>query len=213
MAPVPSQRKSSKTREPGARPTARVLRPAQIAAAIERMAAPSGTARFAAGKALCQTAERDPQRVYPHIERLAALLDSESKIIRWVAIRALGLLAAADSQHRLDRYLDTYLRLVTGCELIAAANAIQGAGLIAKARPDLRERVIDTLLSVERARYETPECRNVAIGKVLAVLREFGPAARRRPDVARFIQRQRRNSRAAVARLAERIHAESAARD
>ena len=183
---------------------------ARVPAAVETLAAPSGTARFAAGKALCVTAAKDPARVYPHFDELAALLESDSKIVRWNAIQLVGLLAPADTDRKLDAHLDAYLAFITGGNLISAANTIQGAGQIACSRSDLLDRIIPAILAVERATYETPECRNVAIGQVLDALWEIGPSTCRRTDAAAFIRRQRANTRTAVARRAERMTADLA---
>lgn len=189
----------------------RVFSRAQVPGAVKRMAAPSGTARFAAGKALSVTAERDPCRVYPHFDRIASLLDGESKVVRWNALQIIAALAPADSDRKLDAILDKYLAFIRCGNLISAANAIRGAGRIALARLELADRIIPALLSVEAENYETAECRNVAIGHALAALEELGSAVCRRPAVAKFIRRQMANPRTAVARCAKRLTAELAA--
>lgn len=184
-----------------------VLRAAQVAAAVETLGLPKGTARFASGKALINTAELHPERVYPYFDQLAARLNAESKIVRWGAQHILGRLAAVDADHKLDALLDDYLAPIRGPNLIAAANAIGGAGRIAAARPELLERIVPALLAAGRARYETPECRNVACGAVLDALGRVWPAVRGRADVRRFVQRQRKSTRAAVARRAQKLAA------
>ncbi len=183
----------------------RMLAHARVAAAVEAMAAPAGTARFGAGKALAVTAEKDPARVYPHFDTIAALLDGESKVVRWNALQILGALAPVDAERRLDDVLDRYLGFIQCGNLISAANAIQGAARIANARPELRERIIPALLAVEQAAYETVECRNVAIGQVLTALEAGWAQISARADVQAFVIRQRANLRAAVARQAARM--------
>lgn len=192
------------------RPTPRMLPAARIPAVVQTMAAPSGTARFAAGKALAATAAKDAARVYPHFEAIAALLHSDSKIVRWNAMQIIAALASADVDHKIDALLDEYLAFIAGDNLISAANAIGGAGHIVQARPDLLDRILPALLAVERATYETPECRNVACGHALTALEDFGPAVCARPEAAAFIRRQQSNTRPAVARRAERLSADLA---
>lgn len=210
MAP-PRVRRKSPRKKTAKRTAVRMLSHAQVPAAVERLAAPSGTARFAAGKALAVTAAKAPERVYPHWDTVAGLLTSDSKVVRWNALQIIASLACADTQHKLDALLETYLGFIRGGNLISAANAIQGAGRIARARPDLVDRIVAAILGVEDAAYETPECRNVALGHALGVLDELGPSVCRRSDVAAFIRRQATNSRAAVARCAERMVTELAA--
>ncbi len=185
-----------------------MLSRAQVSAAVRTMAAPSGTARFGAGKALSVTAARDPGRVYPHFDTIAALLYSSSKVVRWNTLQILGSLAPVDADAKLDRILDAYLAFIGGGNLISAAIAIKGAGQIASARPDLLDRVVPAILGVEVATYETPECRNVAIGQALDVLSELWPSVRQRSEVAEFVRRQRCNTRAAVACRAAQMAAD-----
>jgi hypothetical protein len=163
-----------------------------------------------AAKAVSVTAQRDPARAYPHLDALAALLAADSRIIRWNAIQNIALLAPVDTARKLDAHLDAYLGLITGGNLVSAANAIPGCARIARARPDLLERILRALLRTQTATYETPECRNVALGHVLSTLSELGPDVCRRRDVADFILRQRANTRAAVARRATRLAAQTA---
>lgn len=169
-----------------------MLPAARVPAAIRSMGAPSGVARFAAGKALCATAAKDPERVYPHFDELVRLLESSSKVVRWNAIQLLGLLAPVDKHRRLDEHLDRYLALITGGNLVSAANAIQGAARIGLARPELLDRIIPAILAVAHANYETPMCRTVAIRHARKALTDLGPQVGARADVARFLSRPAR---------------------
>ncbi len=207
MAP-PTVRRKQPVKKPKVKRAVRVLTPRQVAAAIEKMAGPSGTARFAAGKALAVTAAKHPARIYPQFDAIAAMLDSDSKIVCWNAMQIINSLAAVDQEHKIDATLDRYFAFIRGVTLISAGNAVRGLGQIARARPDLLDRVIPAVLGVEGATYETPECRNVVIGHALDALRELWPAVRQRPDVTTFVRRQRANTRAAVARRAEKLAAD-----
>ena len=178
---------------------------ARVAATVEALAAPSGAARFRAGKALAVTAAKDPARVAPHLDAIAALLDSDSKIIRWNALQLLGLLAGAVPPRRIDALLPRILALADGPCMVTAANALKAAGQIAAARADLRAAVVAAILRVEQGTYESPECRNVALGHALEALAALGPAARQRPEVDAFVRRQCDNPRPSVSRRARRL--------
>lgn len=185
----------------------RMLSRAHVLTAVRTMAQPKGTARFAAGKALAVTAEKDPQRVYPCFDDVAALLTSESKIVRWNAMQILARLAPVDESRKLDGVLDTYLGFIRGGNLISAANAIGGAARMTLARPELLARTLPAILSVEGETYETPECRHVAIGRALEALEQLWAQVRSRPEVVAFVRRQLSSPRPPVARLARRLAA------
>ncbi|MBI5863155.1 MAG: hypothetical protein HZB38_01315 [Planctomycetes bacterium] len=199
-----ARKKTNRVRKP-AKPAPRALAPARVATAIEAFQATTGTRRFAAGKALALTAERYPERVYPHFDAVAARLGGQCKICRWNALRILAALAGADRDHKLDSILDAYLAYITCGNLITAANAVHGVGKIAAARPEWLARIVDSMLAVEACEYETPECRNVLIGHVLDGLASLGPTALSKPKVLAFIRRQLANPRAAVARRATEL--------
>jgi hypothetical protein len=204
---TPRTRRKRTPKRPPEAPPPRMLTAAQVAKAAQTMAEPSGSARFRAGKALSITAEKSPDRVYPHFDAIAALLKSDSRIVCWNAIQILTLLAPADQGCKLDRVCDTFLAFIRGDNLVSAANAIGGLCRIARTRPDWIDRIIPPILEVETATYATPECRNVAIQQTLGAFATLGPGVCQRPDVAAFIRRQRTNPRAKVAKLAERMAA------
>jgi hypothetical protein len=207
------RKRSTVTQKPRAArrtPPARLLSAAQVRRAVEALGAPKGTARFTAGKALAVTAARDPARVHPHVDAIAALLGSDSKIVRWTAMQTLAGLAPVDAEHKLDAVIGPLLAFINGGDLVSAANAIQALGRIAVTRPDLVDRIVPGLLAVEQAQYRTPECRNVAIAQVLDALRANWAAVRHRTDVVGFVQRQRANTRPAAAKRAEKLAAELA---
>ncbi len=183
----------------------RTLSPAHIVNAVRRLAAPGGTDRFPAGKSLIATAEKYPFRVYPHFAALAALLGTESKIIRWNVQRILAALARVDVRNKIPGILDAYLAFIRGPNMISAANAIVGAGLIAQARPDLLPRIVPAMLHVEQATYETAECRNVAIAHVLDALAALWPAVGSDAAVRGFVERQKANTRPAAASRARAL--------
>ena len=79
----------------------------------------------------------------------------------------IGCLAAVDRRGAVTRILDRYLAPLRGPDLITAANVIAGAARIATAKPRLADRIAKALLGVSRARYATPECRNVALGAAI----------------------------------------------
>jgi hypothetical protein len=161
-----------------------------------------------AGKALVATAEKDPARVYPHFDAVAALLAGDSKIVRWNAMQILARVAPADKDGKMEGVLDGYLAFIHGGNLVSAANAIQGAALITLAKPHVLDRTLPAILGVESEKYETPECRNVAIGHALDALTKLWPLVRSRPEVAVFVRGQQINTRAAVARKAKQMAAE-----
>jgi hypothetical protein len=149
-------------------------------------------------KVLRLLSEKQPAILYPDLDYYAGLLGSDNNIFRWGAIIIIGNLATVDSENKIDALLDRYLQPIPGPVLITAANTIGGAARIALAKPYLVERIVPALLQVERAKYQTPECRNVALGHVLKSLDLIFEKISDRQPVLDLAKRQLRNRRNAV---------------
>ena len=143
--------------------------------------------------------------LYPYFDFFVNLLDHPNQVFRWNATRVLAHLATVDSDDRFGTVFDQFFAPISGPIMIAAANVIQGAPIIARAKPALAPRITRELLKVTRARYDTAECRNVAIGHALQALEEMLGLLSDPQPALRFAQRQLKNPRPATCRKAERL--------
>ncbi|PYT79933.1 MAG: hypothetical protein DMG40_14095 [Acidobacteria bacterium] len=166
-----------------------------VLAAMDALGSATPRVRFAASRLLRIVSENSPAGLYPHFDFFVRLLRDKNSILRWNAMLTLGHLAAADHQKKLDAILDSYLVPISGKNLMDATNTIRGAASIARAKPYLADRIAKTILAVEKARYATPECRNVAIGHAIHALDEFFPLLQDQRAVLSFVKRQGKNAR------------------
>jgi hypothetical protein len=182
-----------------------VRRPAAIRAALEIIRSEPGSKKFPYAKALLQFGAQQPRKLYPFFDDIAALLRHPNNIIQWTAIRLIANLAAVDTKRKLDDLLATYLQPIAGPVMITAANTIQGAARIARARPEWRNQIIAAILGVARARYATAECRHIACGHAVVALGGMGRDVLGRSDVQRFVRRLLKAPRPATRRKAEQL--------
>ena len=157
--------------------------------------------KLAASKKLRDLCAQSPESLYRYFDVFATLLEHENNVIRWNAILAIGYLAPADRDGRIDALLDRYLAPIRGPVMITAANTIKGATLIARAKPTLARTIARGIVRAENGTYATPECRNVAIGHALEALGKIGGGA----EVKRFAARHLDNPRPATAKKAARL--------
>jgi hypothetical protein len=172
------------------------------ASAIEDLTAP-GTQKFRTAKRLLEVSQERPAALDPHFDAFCNLLKAENNIIRWTAIQIVANLAAAGKPDRARTILRKYLAPIRGPVMITAANTIAGAARIAAAHPTLAPTVVRAILGAEKARYQTDECRNVAIGHAITALGTLTPEVRRSRAVVAFVQRQAANTRPATRKKAE----------
>jgi len=161
--------------------------------------------RFGASKALRILSERVPELLYPHFDFFVAMLDHDNHILKWNGTLTLANLARVDRESRIEAILDRYLDIISGANMISAANAMRGAAIIGVAKPHLVKRIVQRIMRVERAKYVTPECRNVAIGHALAALVMLADLLPDQRAARLFAARQLGNPRAATSAKARKF--------
>ena len=174
-------------------------------AIIEGLKADKAPIKYGCAKALRIISEQRPDLLYPHFDFFVGLLDHENKIFQWDAAFVLSHLARADDDDKIAAVLDRYLLPISGPVMITAANVIQGGARIAQAKPHLAERIAAEVLKVARARYQTPECRNVAIGHAILALGGIMPLLSNPAPTVRFVRKQARNARPATRKKAQQF--------
>lgn len=158
--------------------------------------------KYGCSKTLLLLSEKNPQLLYSKWSAFVELLRNENQILRWTAIAVLGNVAAVDRKRQLKSLLQELYGFLSSGQLITANNAIAALGKVARARPDERRKIASQLLKVEHYSYDTDECRNIALGKVILALGMFIDPANASPEAIEFIRRQATNPRSATAKKA-----------
>jgi hypothetical protein len=161
--------------------------------------------KYGCAKALHLVSEQRPELLYGQFDFFARLLDHENKIFQWEAAFVLSQLARVDTGNKFAAIYGRYFSPITGPVMITAANVIRGGARIARARPQLADGIAAEVLKVGRARYQTPECRHVAIGHAILALGEMCDLLRDPAPVCRFVRRQLKNPRPATRKKAEQF--------
>ena len=182
-----------------------IQKPGLLPGIMEGLEGDKPRIKYGCAKALRLISEQCPDCLYPHFDFFVRLLDHENKILQWDAAFVLSHLARVDTEDKFAAVFDKYFSPIPGPVMITAANVIQGAVRIAQAKPHLAERIANQVLKVAKARYQTPECRNVAIGHAILVLGDLLPLLRRPAPVVQFVRRQIRNPRPATRKKAEQF--------
>lgn len=170
---------------------------------VAELASP-GIKKFKAAARLIAISEKDPAALSPFFDGFSRLLKSENSIVKWSAQRILANLACVGGRGRLARILEEYLAPIRGPVMITAVNAILGGAKIAAAQRELAPRIASAILGVEKARYKTPGCRNVAIGHAIAAFGAMGEEVRRSKRVIAFVKRQAKTAAPALERKRKR---------
>jgi len=172
---------------------------------FEGLNAEQANLKYGCDKILRLISEKAPTRLYAQFGFFANNLNSDNNFFKWGAIHILANLAAIDSENKFERIFDKYFAPISGPVLITAANIIKGAAQIALAKPELTAKIVPALLQVEKAKYQTVECRNIALGQVIKSVDPFFDQIKDKAPLTKLIRKQLKNSRSATKKAAEKF--------
>jgi hypothetical protein len=161
--------------------------------------------KYGCAKNLLAVARENPAEIYPNLDFLVELLESENRIIKWTAIDAIGYLARVDGARKIDALMGKMFGLLNTGNMITANHAIMALSNIALARPEYQQKIADELLKVEGYNYATDECRNIAMGKVIGAIDLYFDELGDRENTIEFVRRQTKNTRHATRKKAEKF--------
>jgi len=161
--------------------------------------------KYGCTKNLLALAKENPAELYSELDFFVELLDSENKIIRWTAMDVIGALAKVDKARAIDKLMGRIVGLLNTGNMITAHHAIAALTDIALARPEYQPAISNELLKVEHYNYDTVECRNITIGKVILAISTYFNNLKDQETVIEFIRRQTQNTRNATRKKAEQF--------
>ena len=92
--------------------------------------------------------------VYPYMDRLSNMLDSDNSYIRTRGLTLLAYNAKWDKDYKIDEVIDKYLKHITDVKPITARQCIKLLPVIAKHKPELKNDIFSTLHSADISTYE-----------------------------------------------------------
>lgn len=92
--------------------------------------------------------------VYPYMDRLSGMLDSDNSYIRTRGLTLLAYNAKWDKDYKIDEVIDKYLKHITDVKPITARQCIKLLPIIAKHKPELKSDILSTLHKADISIYE-----------------------------------------------------------
>ncbi len=93
----------------------------------------------------CKKESQETACVYPYMDRLSDMLDSDNSYIRTRGLTLLAYNAKWDKDYKIDEIIDKYLNHITDGKPITARQCIKLLPIIAKYKPELRNDIISAL--------------------------------------------------------------------
>jgi len=167
----------------------------------------SKTARikYAGTKKAIAISKDNPGELYPDFDFFVELLNNENQIIKWTAIQVIGNLSKVDEKKKIDKLLPRLIDFLNCGKMVTANNTILALSEIALNKPEYQKMIFKEFLKIEHYNYDTLECRNVALGKVISALGKFKDEIKDQKDILEFLERQTNNTRASVKKRAMKL--------
>lgn len=83
--------------------------------------------------------------IYPYMDRLSDMLDSDNSYIRTRGLILIAHNAKWDTNYKIDEIIDKYLQHITDVKPIAARQCIKLLPIIANHKPELRNDILSAL--------------------------------------------------------------------
>ena len=83
--------------------------------------------------------------IYPYMDRLSGMLDSDNSYIRTRGLTLIACNAKWDTDYKIDEIIDKYLKHITDIKPITARQCIRLLPIIAKHKPELRNDILSAL--------------------------------------------------------------------
>jgi hypothetical protein len=182
-----------------------IKNPEALTSLFEGLNSDKAAVRYGCEKTFRFISEKRPELLYPHFDFFVKMLDSGNNFLKWGAIITIANLTGADKKNRFEKIFDKYFSPITGPVMITAGNTIGSAARIALYKPHLIEQITREILKVEKAKYKTKECVNVACGHAIDSFSQFYDKIIDKRPVTEFIKRQLRNTRVPVRKRAEKF--------
>lgn len=92
--------------------------------------------------------------VYPFIDRLSDMLDSDNSYICTRGLTLLAYNAKWDKEYKVDEIIDEYLKHITDVKPITARQCIKLLPIIAKHKPELKNDILSALNKANISIYD-----------------------------------------------------------
>ena len=124
-----------------------------IAETFELLLDRNNNVAYKALQALKKESE-ETDRVYPYMDRLNDMLDSDNSYIRTRGITLLAYNAKWDKDYKIDEIIDKYLEHITDVKPITARQCIKMLPIVAKYKPELKNDILSAIHKADISIYD-----------------------------------------------------------
>lgn len=166
--------------------------------------------KFTAEKAVRNLSENNPELFVGLEDKVFSLLKNENTFIRLGNIITCSNLAPIGTEKMYKLYKESYIPFLYSKNVAEFGNAVKGIPKIMSSFPLLEKELIDPLFEADQRVFihkgkPSPECSNVAAGKVIDVFAKISNNSLYREEMLDFAKRNLNNTRNSTKRKAEKL--------
>ena len=130
--------------------------------------------------------EKNPHILYNEWDFFVSLLESDNAYHKLIAVRILANLTCTDRENRFEALFDQYYYLLND-SVIVAGHLAAGSGTIAKAKPELRSKITQRLLSIDKTMQKH---KDLVKAYVIDAFNEYFSEAENKGKILQFVREQ-----------------------
>ena len=135
-----------------------------------------------------KASQKQPEMFYPYWRDIAALLYHGNSYHRDFALEILGNLTQVDKENKFAETEEDYFAAINDEKFMTGNCCVKNLLKIYRHKPELRGRVIETLLDIDNRCDYTEKQKGVLKADVLAIFDEVYDEASERDDINEFIR-------------------------
>jgi hypothetical protein len=160
-----------------------------LAELLDNLWSKNETIRYNSHKVLFFITEEQPQTLYSNWDYFVKFLDSDNTYHKLSAVLLLANLTKVDKDNKFEKVFDRFYGLMNDKSFITAAYVAGASGQIAKAKPKLRTRITNRLLSIDKTHHQQ-ERKDLVKTSIIEAFEEDFDQTRNKKRIIEFVKKQ-----------------------
>jgi hypothetical protein len=147
------------------------------------------TIRYNSHKVLLLVSEDNPKILYSEWDFFVNLLKSKNNFHKVIGIQILANLSKVDTLNKFENIYDDYCDLLDAKSVMTGAHLAANIGKIAKNKPNLREKLTQVLLDIDKTHHEIGR-KDLIKASIIDSFTEYFNEIKNKEEIIRFVDAQ-----------------------
>ena len=163
--------------------------PEILAELINNLIAKNETIRYNSHKVLLIISQNKPEVLYSHWDFFVDLLKSKNNFHKVIGIQILANLTKIDTKNKFEEIFDIYCNLLDAKSVMTAGHLAANLGTIAKVKPNLRDKLTNVLLNIDKTHHEISR-KDLIKAYVIESFNEYFNKIENKEEIIKFVEAQ-----------------------